>query len=231
MQGQPQARVRPHHQGPSGSCEPGVGRTAGWESVMATDFNHPFVGRAVVYTGWHPGAEAEQGTVTSVNAEAGLVFVRYGLGSTSAATAADDRLDGPLWWLTKDGDLCVRDLYRRHYSSRKSKRNSDLVIGPGDKIVLRSAEGDAAFAWRLSRFRRDGQEGVECSLFRNEGSHLSSILIRQADAIADFVWPGERHYTFVDPEAVRSTNPGACFRHAGWRRCGESARGLFIFER
>ena len=59
---------------------------------MATDFNHPLVGRAVVYTGWHPGAEAEQGAITSVNVDANLVFVRYGLGSTSAATAADERL-------------------------------------------------------------------------------------------------------------------------------------------
>ncbi len=128
--------------------------------------------------------------------------------------------------------MCVRDLYRRHYSSRKSKRTRDLVIGPGDKIVLRTADGDAAFAWRYSRFRRDGQEGVECSLFRNESPTLSSVLIRQADAIADFVWPGLRHYTFVDPEAVRSANPGACFRHAGWRRCPEATkRGLLIFER
>lgn len=138
---------------------------------------------------------------------------------------------GPLWWLTKDGDLSVRDLYRRHYSSRKSKKTRNLVIGPGDKIVLRTTEGDAAFAWRFSRYRRDGQSGVECSLFRNESSYLSSLLIRQADAIADFVWPGMRHYTFVDPVAVRSTNPGACFRHAGWRRCGKSAKELLIFER
>jgi hypothetical protein len=59
---------------------------------MAVDFNHPFVGRAVVYTGWHPNAKPEQGTITSVNVEANIVFVRYGSGSTSAATSADDRL-------------------------------------------------------------------------------------------------------------------------------------------
>lgn len=137
----------------------------------------------------------------------------------------------PLWWLTKDGDLSVRDLYRRHYSSRKSKRTSDLVVGPGDKIVLRTIGGDAAFSWRYSKYRRDGQEGVECNLFRNEGPHLSSLLVRQADAIADFVWPGMRHYTFVDAEAIRSTNPGACFRYAGWTRCGTTQRGLIILER
>jgi 7-keto-8-aminopelargonate synthetase-like enzyme len=59
---------------------------------MSADFQHPFVGRAVVYTGGHPGAKGEQGIVTSVNESANLVFVRYGLGTTSAATEADDLL-------------------------------------------------------------------------------------------------------------------------------------------
>ncbi len=59
---------------------------------MPVDFNHPLVGRSVVYTASHPGAKGEQGMVTSVNVDANLVFVRYGLGSTSAATEADDRL-------------------------------------------------------------------------------------------------------------------------------------------
>jgi hypothetical protein len=75
------------------------------------------------------------------------------------------------------------------------------------------------------------QEGVNCALFRNEGPHTSSDLIRQADAIADFAWPGERHYTYVNPSAVRSTNPGFCFLRAGWRRCGTTVGGLYIFER
>jgi hypothetical protein len=59
---------------------------------MPVDFDHPLVGRAVVYRAWHPGAEPEQGIVTSVNAAANIVFVRYGSGSTSQATTADDRL-------------------------------------------------------------------------------------------------------------------------------------------
>lgn len=63
---------------------------------MPTDFNHPLVGRQVVYRGTHPNAEPEQGTVTSVNSEAGLVFVNYGRGSTSAATEVESLtgLDG-----------------------------------------------------------------------------------------------------------------------------------------
>lgn len=86
------------------------------------------------------------------------------------------------------------------------------------------------FVWR--KFIDDsGQEGVNCAVFRNEGPVLSSELIRQADAIADFVWPRERHYTYVDPKAVRSTNPGFCFVAAGWRKCGMTKGGLLIFER
>lgn len=57
---------------------------------MAIDFNHPLVGCVAVYRGSHPNAEPEQGPITSVNREAGLVFVRYGQGSTSAATAVED---------------------------------------------------------------------------------------------------------------------------------------------
>jgi hypothetical protein len=55
------------------------------------DFQHHLVGRAVVYRDPYKDAP-EQGIVTSVNVEANLVFVRYGLGSTSAATAVDERL-------------------------------------------------------------------------------------------------------------------------------------------
>lgn len=58
---------------------------------MPVDFDHPLVGRVVVYRDPYR-SEPEQGPITSVNAEAGLVFVRYGRGSTSAATACDERL-------------------------------------------------------------------------------------------------------------------------------------------
>lgn len=138
----------------------------------------------------------------------------------------------PEWWLTKDGDASLLALYRRHYSSRKSRRTAGQCVGPGETIVLRTAAGDAAFVWR--KFKDDAipkQHGVNCALFRNESATLSSILIRQADAIADFAWAGERHYTYVNPASVRSTNPGFCFLHAGWRRCGFTKGGLLILEK
>ena len=127
----------------------------------------------------------------------------------------------PLWYLTKDGDRTALALYERHYSCHhyRDGRRRTLFAGPGEKLVLRTGDGDALFVWR--RFiDASGEDGINCAVFRNEGPHLSSELIRQADAIAAFVWPGERHYTYVNPRAVRSRNPGYCFMAAGWRKTG-----------
>ena len=166
-----------------------------------------------------------------MNAEA---IDRYGDGIPTPSRAMDDRLTdiGPWWWLTRDGDATCRALYERHYSSRRYRdgRRPKKFVGPGEYIALRTAAGDAMFVWR--KFLDDsGQVGINCAAFRNEGTYQSSELIRQADAIADLVWPGERHYTYVNPARVRSSNPGFCFLMAGWRRCGRTKGGLLILER
>mgnify|MGYP001009998357 CR=1 FL=1 len=145
----------------------------------------------------------------------------------------------PIWWVTKDGDLGCLEMYERHYSAYRyaDQRERRLFVGPGDKLVLRTALADAVFVWR--RFTDDcvdertgqRQEGVNCAVFRNESEHLSSSLIRQADAIADAVWTDRRHYTYVNRERVASRNPGFCFLRAGWRRCGVTKGGLVILER
>ena len=137
-----------------------------------------------------------------------------------------------LWYLTKDGDRTCLDLYERHYSARRyaDGRKRSQFVGPGQVIALRTGDGDALFVWR--KFIDDsGQDGINCAVFRNESEHRSSTLIRQADAIADHVWPDRRHYTYVDPKAVRSSNPGFCFVAAGWRKCGMTKGGLIILER
>jgi hypothetical protein len=145
-------------------------------------------------------------------------------GSGSSVTDA-------LWFLTKDGDVSVLALYERHYSAYQYKdgRTRKLFGGPGQKICLRTKTADAGFLWR--KFKDDsGQQGINCAFFRNEGSFQSSELIRQACAIADHCWPGERHYTYVDAKAVRGTNPGYCFLCAGWQRCGKTKSGKLIME-
>lgn len=138
----------------------------------------------------------------------------------------------PLWWLTKDGDTDCLALYERHYSAYRyaDGRTRTQFVGPGEKVVLRTVGGDALFVWR--RFIDDsGQSGINCAVFRNESAHRSSELIRQADAIADCLWPDSRHYTYVNAQAIRSSNPGFCFLAAGWNRCGRTKGGLMILER
>lgn len=137
------------------------------------------------------------------------------------------------WFMSKDGDATLLALYERHYSCYEYRdgRARSQFVGPGEAIVLRTDRGDAGFVWR--RFIDDsGQRGVNCAFFRNESGYQSSALIRQADAIADVVWPGARHYTYVDAEAVRSTNPGFCFVAAGWERLPElTGSGKHILAR
>jgi len=136
------------------------------------------------------------------------------------------------WIVVKDGDDTGRELYRRHYSRRvyRDGRNPMLFLGPGEKLVMLTPCARALFAWR--RFiSNDDQQGINCAVFRNEGAGLSSDLIRAADAIADERWPGERHYTYVNPRKIRSSNPGYCFLAAGWQRCGTTKGNLMILER
>lgn len=136
------------------------------------------------------------------------------------------------WVPVLDGNDEARTLFERHYSRRLTS-TSNLFVGPGEKLVLMTPCALALFAWRKF-ISDDGQTGVNCAVFRNEGQPIlvSSRLIRQADAIADSRWPGERHYTYVNPAKVRSDNPGCCFKVAGWRFCGiTKKRKLHILER
>jgi hypothetical protein len=148
-------------------------------------------------------------------------------------------VNDPVWWLTKDGDADCLTLYKKHYSAYPyaDGRIRKLFCGPGEKVVLRTFAGEAFFVWR--RFKDDcidqrtgeRQDGINCAAFRNEGAHQSSILIRQADAIADCLWPGRRHYTYVNSARIKSANPGYCFLRAGWSRCGVTKGGLIVIEK
>lgn len=122
------------------------------------------------------------------------------------------------WLPMRDGDARGLYLYRRHYSWESShKRGPDTrFVGPGDRMVLLTADARALFVWRAERHRRDDQTGINCAAFRNEGPVLSSLLIREACDLAWARWPGERLYTYVDSRRIQSRHPGYCFLRAGW---------------
>jgi len=137
------------------------------------------------------------------------------------------------WVEVKDGNVAGRELFKRHYSKYhyKDGRQPKLFVGPGQKLVLITPDGKAVFVWRKFK-SADSQQGVNCAIFRNEGTQLSSFLILQAESIAWNRWPGERLYTYVNVAKIHSNNPGYCFKKAGWSLCGTTkVNKLLIFEK
>jgi hypothetical protein len=137
---------------------------------------------------------------------------------------------GTAWCRVRDGHPVGLGLYERHYSARPN-RDSKIYVGPGGKLVLLTPCQRALFVWR--QFINDGgQQGVNCAVFRNEGAGLSSLLILQAERFAWARWPGQRLYTYVNPRKIKpGGNPGYCFKMAGWRPCGTTAKGYIILEK
>lgn len=135
------------------------------------------------------------------------------------------------WYGVRDGDPRAFALYQRHYSYRKYKsgRTNRLIAGPGEKMVLLTQGCDALFVWRKFDDMRH-EPGVNCAVFRNESSIRASDLIREAMELAWARWPGERLYTYVNGKKIKSTNPGYCFKMAGWKTSGVTKGGLLILE-
>lgn len=137
-----------------------------------------------------------------------------------------------IWIPVRDGNPTGMALFLRHYTAREYRKLYQFV-GPGEKTVLLTPDARALFVWR--KFISDaGEQGVNCSVFRNEGSEYgrASDLIRAADALAWERWPGERLYTYVDPTKVRhKRDPGRCFIKAGYKPCGITKSGKLIFEK
>lgn len=141
-----------------------------------------------------------------------------------------------------------------HYSRRTP--GSKTFTGVGQEIVLVTDCGRAVWACirqktpmavgsGRSRHRKDDATKqtdakaryLWCNMmFRNLGAGLSSELIREATDMTYREWlkrygviPAERLRTEIDVTHVRSTNPGYCYRRAGWER-GETKRGkLFLW--
>ena len=135
--------------------------------------------------------------------------------------------DEPVYWvISHDMNPKAQELADRHYS-RKTPGSKKGFIGPGEKLVLLSPTGDALFTWLRSRadYRGDKIDGVNCTIFRNEGPVLSSKLILEAEKFAHDRWPGLKLFTYVSKAKVKSQNPGWCFMKAGWKPAGENKSG------
>lgn len=138
----------------------------------------------------------------------------------------------PLTWerVTK-WDRRAVELADGHYSRRKP--GSPQFMPPGQTVVLLSLDADAVFGWwrphpasGLAAY--NGLDGWTCTIFRNTGPRRSSELIVAAEQMLrdmQVTCGPDGLLTYVWDKRVRSTNPGYCFKRAGWTRAGRSADG------
>ena len=143
--------------------------------------------------------------------------------------------DNNPWFAVRDGDGRVRAMLNRHYSGGKRLGGPPprKSLGPGEYVLLMTADSRAVFGWLRNTIQRlDGEEGIYCPIFRNEGPRLSSALILAAEEFTLRRWPQvPRMFTYIDPDEVESPNPGYCFKVAGWKARGWSKSGKLLLDK
>lgn len=130
------------------------------------------------------------------------------------------------WLLAERGafDPCGRRLADRHYNRRKI--GAPQFAPPGQRFVLITPDCRGVWCWwrphPASGIRAmNGLDGWTCTIFRNESSALSSALVIDAEcavgALGHECGP-DGMLTYVEDTKIKSTNPGYCFKSAGWIR-------------
>jgi hypothetical protein len=124
-----------------------------------------------------------------------------------------------MWTETGKFDPIGARLADGHYSRRTI--GSPQFMPPGQTLVL--VRPDAVFGWwrphPASGIKAmNGFDGWTCSIFRNTGSELSSLLILEAERLLarKYECGPSGMLTYVWDKKVRSANPGYCFKKAGW---------------
>ena len=132
------------------------------------------------------------------------------------------------WEKTIKFDPDAARLADRHYSRRTP--GSPQFMPPGQTLILINPERSAVFGWWRPHpdagiVPMNGLDGWTCTIFRNESETLSSILILDAETFLreSYNCGPDGMLTYVWDAKVKSTNPGACFKHAGWTVKGRSA--------
>jgi hypothetical protein len=134
------------------------------------------------------------------------------------------------WVRTIKFDPICAKLADGHYSRRTI--GSPQFMPPGQTIVLRSVDDAAVFGWwrphpSSGLVAMNGLDGWTCTIFRNTSDQfLSSDLVLAAELELQAAGVGcgpDGMLTYVWDKKVASSNPGYCFKVAGWCRRGRSA--------
>lgn len=136
-----------------------------------------------------------------------------------------------VWQRVGKFDPRTAALADRHYSRRKV--GSPQFMPPGQTVILLSHDEQAVFGWWRPHpdsgiSSMNGLDGWTCTIFRNESPTLSSAMIFDGELAlyqAGYDIGPDGLLTYVWDSRVRSTNPGFCFKKAGWKCIGRSADG------
>ncbi len=145
--------------------------------------------------------------------------------------AQPDLFPGPHWRKVAHDDPRARELADRHYS-RQTHGARDFTPS-GRKLVLLGADELSVWA-AVENLDPAGRLQWRVTIFRNEGSLLSSTLVELATDATYAFWlrhyrelPGVPLTTEVDASKVRrKRDPGRCFIRAGWRVARRTRHGL-----
>ena len=143
------------------------------------------------------------------------------------------------WSLSHRADPRAAKIADRHYN--RQKIGTPQFVPPGRCMVLLTENADALWitSWPFAEYVKHAWPGAwMCSCFRNESSRLSSDLIMQAAAATRWytenIWclpiPDLGFVTFVDTSKVKSSNPGCCYKKAGWKSVGKTKAGLIALQ-
>jgi hypothetical protein len=137
---------------------------------------------------------------------------------TIVAHRGGGRLMGT-WYRSWNADPAALRLADRHYS--RQHIGSNQMMPPGRQLVLVTGDESAVWgtAWPFAQYvNRAWPDAWLCCIFRNEGAHLSSDLIREAVAITRHVYgepPPSGFITFIDTGKVRKKRDWGAVLQAG----------------
>lgn len=137
------------------------------------------------------------------------------------------------WKISNRADPAAVKIADRHYN--RQKPGTKQFVPPGRCKVFITFDHMAVWvtSWPFAQYVKHAWPGAWVnSLFRNEGSTLSSELILDAIAATCYFWkaPTNGIITFVNPTKIKSTNPGYCYLQAGFKRVGETKGGLIALQ-
>lgn len=130
-----------------------------------------------------------------------------------------------IWRKVAKSNPIAVSLANRHYSRIAFGKQGRMMGPPGQLLCLLTEDQRAIWVshWPYSIYALDRLDAYRCTMFRNEGRDLSSSLILEAMRITEEEWnsegpPIDQWITWVAPDLISSSNPGYCFKRAGWVR-------------